>query len=87
MTEWQPIETAPTDGTHILAYGKVFNARDDEDEIITTVYCDGEVYYEGIGLGPRWALVAIVVWVEGDDFYPTHWMPLPKPPIMEKTDD
>ena len=47
---------------------------------------DCEVYYEGIGLGPRWALVAIVVWVEGDDFYPTHWMPLPNPP-KEKTDD
>ena len=86
MTEWRLIETAPTDGTHILAYGKVFNAPDDDDEIITTVYCDGRVYYDGIGEGPRWALVAIVVWAEGDDFYPTHWMPLPNPP-KEKTDD
>jgi hypothetical protein len=79
MTEWQLIETAPKDKTHILAYGKLDPASD--YEVITTVYWDSSCI-----LCHYWALVAVVNWVEGDDFYPTHWMPLPKPP-KEKTDD
>ena len=80
MTEWKPIETAPKDGTHILAYGKVVPDADD-DEVITAVYWDSSCI-----LCHYWALVAVFSWVEGDDFYPTHWMPLPNPP-KEKTDD
>lgn len=63
--EWQPIETAPRDGTPILAYG---------------VGC-GPAPYAAIAWEPvheswaccwdNWPL---------EDYAATHWMPLPEPP-------
>ena len=64
-TQWRPIETAPKDGTVIVAhdwhrgcgiYGH------DETQLVS--FKDGE-------------------WFGKDSYeihYPTHWMPLPKPP-------
>ena len=73
MTGWQPIETAPKDGTVILAYLKVdgvvqahfvspaemLASDDDERRWFTT---------DGQGLTARNL---------------THWMPLPEPPKSE----
>jgi hypothetical protein len=71
---WQPIETAPKDGTHILAYRKPIGIRftnntnpptvvhwfDDEDE---------PGFYTSVNeRAPDYP------------FNPTHWMPLPAPP-------
>ncbi len=66
MTEWQPISTAPKDGTEVLVYRKdagIFMAsfREAADE-------DGECYWFSIS-GED---------LTGD--LPTHWMPLPEPP-------
>jgi hypothetical protein len=69
--EWQPIESAPRDGTHILGYA---------DGEMTTVYWEPG----SVGIHPHWCLVVVVCWVEGDEFWPTHWMPLPKPPQTEE---
>jgi hypothetical protein len=65
MTQWQPIETAPKDGTPILVYM--------EESII-----EAEWKYEqwwpvvlpshGCGCCSH------------DNDEPTHWMPLPEPP-------
>jgi hypothetical protein len=69
MSEWQPIATAPKDGTRILAYGKMGF----ESELgIGTVKWDPP---------DRW----VVDPNEATEYSPepcalTHWMPLPLPP-------
>ena len=81
-SEWQPIETAPKDGTEILSYHN--------REIL---YSNGErKKFEWIKI-VRWDV--FVQWDNPEDEYdwmtgsnfdeptptdPTHWMPLPKPP-------
>lgn len=73
MSEWEPIESAPKDGTFILMYKSV-----------GTHYLDNEYtpFYvcqwleNGTYGGPGW------FYGEGEFFLrnPTHWMPLPAPP-------
>lgn len=62
---WQPIETAPKDGTGILLYRRY------EGKFLHLVDV-GEWQKENEG-GPRWA------W-RYSTWEPTHWMPLPDPP-------
>ena len=57
---WQPIETAPKDGTYVLLY----EPRDD-DHAIEVGFYECETWY---GMDHIYSI------------YPTHWMPLPKPP-------
>lgn len=74
--EWQPIETAPNDGTTFLAYGKVvWNACrydeaewDDADREIRTVEWDGHEF--SCTTSNPYA----------DVMRPEVWMPLPNPP-------
>ena len=63
---WQPIETAPKDGTHILL------ARTDSEWVCQGRYvCDDKGWYElNNDASDHW----------GGEIYPTHWMPLPEPP-------
>lgn len=69
MMEWQPIETAPKDGTEIIVYTAT-------KRITTAWFCEetklwphDEVYSEdGEPCNVGW---------------PTHWMPLPEPPKEE----
>ena len=72
---WQPIETAPKDGTEILLYDKnVWRLYPSQEEIVTYSFHVG------------WWLFG--VWVGHDssggeygcDLTPTHWMPLPEAP-------
>lgn len=78
MSEWQPIETAPKDGTWVLLY---FDGWDRPD-----VYEGQPTIYAG-----QWSTENH--WRESGDWYvdwhdltqyhigpPTHWMPLPDPP-------
>jgi hypothetical protein len=80
---WQPIETAPRDGTPIDIWGEVGNHADEEDGRITDAY-----WHAG--------LKGFVFWCQeleyGDGALqfiksPTHWMPLPNPPISFSFDD
>lgn len=66
MAEWQPIETAPKDGTRILVF--VPDGRSDEPgQHLVSWYCNTWV----ITTDERdWTFV----------LEPTHWMPLPEPP-------
>jgi len=71
MTDWQPIETAPKDGTRILAYGK-HGLDVDEQKWATVVWQD---YSKGFVCDPN----------EATEYDPevsniTHWMPLPPCP-------
>jgi hypothetical protein len=64
MIDWQPIETAPRDGTWFLAFGK--HSR---DRCTMMVICwDGDPDWVSADDGYRPYLS------------PTHWMPLPNPP-------
>ena len=75
MSEWQPIETAPLDGTRILA-------------AISWTYSDGEpgqaqdvIYWYGGGM--FWVCPTPMNYVQGldDSVAPTHWKPLGPLPI------
>ena len=71
MSNWQPIETAPKDGTCILVgnrYG-------------TWVAKHMPVYPSGYRPSSPWFCMMLnreYMYVLGD--LPTHWMPLPEPP-------
>jgi len=64
--EWQPIETAPRDGTRVLL-SKVGSTE------VVSGYWNG-IRYEDIPVD-EW-LTAPGGWRR----QPTHWMPLPEPP-------
>lgn len=72
--EWQPIETAPKDGTNILI--------SDGSSITTAYWTDEEEDYDWIE-DPTQKIVYEEGWMTsdfdvGDDA--THWMHLPRPP-------
>jgi len=64
--EWQPIETAPKDGTYVLVT--------DGKEVYRSYYED--IYPEDNR--PQWFDNSYYSFDPGE--IPTHWMPLPKPP-------
>lgn len=64
--DWQPIDSAPKDGTRFLAF---------RDGIMEVVWFKRDWFYEGdTGLGSD-------NWLYPKDHQPTHWMPLPEPPV------
>jgi hypothetical protein len=63
-SEWQPIETAPRDGTNILIVNHKGN-------IASGLWQCGGWWLRG-GNGPNTFF--------NDHHGPTHWMPLPSPP-------
>ena len=77
--EWQPIETAPKDGTRIL----IARAGEDSDDIEITEWCSLEDFdWEHIE-GEMWRkkpLPPREFW-NGNGYRATHWMPLPEPPV------
>lgn len=77
--KWLPIETAPRDGTWVLLAGGRMDdgwyGSLDEPPVAVGFF---------VGVGGAWA---VANW-DGDwrTFYeqPTHWTPLPAPPLPEK---
>lgn len=67
-SKWQPIETAPKNGTWFV--GAWINDRDD------FAYSMSVVRYNGNG---NWR-EKVGVDCDGPVSTPTHWMPLPEPP-------
>lgn len=63
---WQPIETAPKDGTDILVMASYSMAP-------------AVVYWKNGNVWDCWCLSAVMLRV-GDEVKLTHWMPLPEPP-------
>ena len=84
MSEWQPIETAPRDGTVVLVWWPDFWVNDGEltDEIVGGQCC---VSCNRFGEWQREVTYAAIL---DDDFEPaeepTHWQPLPTPPEQAK---
>ena len=75
MSEWQPVETAPKDGTPILAHCK--NGA-------TYAVWWSDVDERSLGLEPGWLLVGggELARKTSDARTLTHWMPLPAPPCV-----
>jgi Protein of unknown function (DUF551) len=72
--EWQPIETAPKDGSAILLYSpKHGTVEGGWDQV------DGGGHPEN-GPSIYWWASRYVVFEDGPYDAPTHWMPLPAPP-------
>jgi hypothetical protein len=72
MSEWQPIETAPKDGTFIIL------ARFNEGFAEEVSGGDWNQYPK---LGQH-GLNGFEAWITS----PTHWMPIPPPPARQSED-
>ena len=86
LTNWQPIETAPRDGTHILgwvpsAYNGMVPFGEQQappDEwYCTSLYWHQDDTFPGVC---GWRLSECGFENYNDECSPTHWMPLPEPP-------
>lgn len=72
MSEWQPIETAPKDGTRVLVSLWAWDDPATGDRLTEIVYWGGDDWRNG--------------YPDDVDAFantvnpPTHWMPLPEPP-------
>ena len=68
MSMWQPIETAPQDGTKVL--------------LLVSDYSTSPAAIDGIqkNCAVGWFSSIPPMWVHGHSFGPTHWMPLPELP-------
>lgn len=79
MSAWQPIETAPRDGTWFVIFIPEFESQRYEVGRYNPYYSHNYEEVEG-------GLYKKVAWVgyEWDGFnnfgHATHWMPLPEPP-------
>lgn len=73
--DWQPIETAPRDGTEILVWGPTLGHLGDSGfAVVTFVVCnDGNAFWR-VAVGPDGRQLALLIGVA------TYWMPLPAPP-------
>jgi len=87
INEWQPIETAPKDGTSILLHnnialgikGKKAKECDDTNTVVGAWWANEGEEEEG-----EWICYMSMVRDPNCPFDPTHWMPLPNPPKQEK---
>lgn len=83
MSEWQPIETAPKDGTEIIGCFSDNYGYQDEP----TVFGPWTIRWKGNMWVSSWDGYGVIEYM-GDfgtdyktpDVQPTHWLPLPEPP-------
>lgn len=85
MNEWQPIETAPRDGSFIMLF--VPRGQLETGPVTIGGYWKAEDRQEnGRFKKGEWTLADFCGWLGADADYgasfchPTHWMPLPAPP-------
>lgn len=78
VSEWQPIETAPKDGTRILATNgsRVFIAYWIENASVNPTEGPEEPHWIEFECEDYWYSVHLF-----GSAAPTHWMPLPAPPV------
>jgi hypothetical protein len=64
--KWQPIETAPKDGTEVLIFQRIKDQGEKDLLHLAVASWEGSYWDDRIDMPP---------WPK-----PTHWMPLPDPP-------
>lgn len=71
MSAWQTIDTAPKDGTRIIGF--------DDSGVSIIEYWEPDAVALSDGCTAGW----ISHTSDGDEYTtePTHWMPLPEPPV------
>lgn len=74
--QWQPIETAPKDGTPILAREK---GAGPAVYMMCAMWSGSEL--EG------WRIPGARGWTNARWFHPTHWMHLPPPPALKENNN
>ncbi|GEK49188.1 hypothetical protein HPA02_34710 [Bisbaumannia pacifica] len=83
MSEWQPIETAPKDGTGVLGWredcGIILMRYAAPMDFLTDEEAEGLDEYSAEA--EDWFAADLIAGcrMDGND-EPTHWMPLPEPP-------
>ncbi len=78
MSDWQPIETAPKDGSTILL---CVSNSEREPVIVTGLWVTEAMDWSGWPITePTWREVWCHFQLASDGDNPTHWMPLPTPP-------
>lgn len=83
MSEWQPIETAPKDGRSILVFGWPSNLEVNGNVLVS--YKRAAIY------SASWDEIDEAFCLSGGSWLgpfvkPTHWMPLPEPPVSHPKD-
>ena len=77
--QWQPMETAPTDGTVIMLWARELGFKNEPEHIVFGYYVGGAgtlKYREELSTG--WE--ATTHFKTNCNLVPSHWMPLPPPP-------
>jgi hypothetical protein len=79
---WQSMETAPKDGTHIMAFGNYISANPPSAHYSFVWIVKWEESRREIALGDGLYRREVVgAWGSPPcEFFPTHWQPLPAPP-------
>lgn len=89
--QWQPIETAPKDGTYIILYGSFARWGSPEKPFAWMTNWQqyetrGDASYEPAGDGLYRKVEAKRAGWSGEmNFVATHWMPMPDPPTVQPT--
>ena len=75
--EWQPIETAPTDGTYVLLF-----FPDYIHKVWIGYYEISEHFSHGkcVSSNKYWSVIGSI-FSSAKESHPTHWMPLPNAPV------
>ncbi len=76
MSEWQPIETAPTDGTRVLLWTPDLDPP--------TIQAEWRSYDDSMPDAGYWVDVwnnDMIESAANGYITATHWMPLPAPPV------
>lgn len=72
MSEWQPIETAPKDGSYVLLVDPSYSANN----YLIARWCDIHHFWRGDSMSSG----KFVFW---RDYHACLWMPLPPPPSKD----
>lgn len=76
--EWHTIETAPKDGKTVLLCRAVdVDGQIMEADVIRSVFMQVAAWWDNCG----WMVYCSLVKEPELHFTPTHWMPLPLPPV------